>query len=76
MITLRRNWGSHPVVIRVLAYDPNTGQASVVFRDRDKTEFLETVPLEELEALDEDRQYVDVAEEVRLRAEVILKDRR
>lgn len=63
-ITLRLAVGSFMVVSKVYAFDPAERRASV----RLKTEYgylLETVSLDELEALDADRNLLDVESIVR-----------
>ena len=71
MITLQANWGSYPVVVRVYTFDPFDFTAHVRYRYSDRTERDDTVSLDELQALDERRHYVDVEEVVRQRAERI-----
>lgn len=55
-ITLRTNWGSHRVVVGVDGYDAIGGIVFVRFEDY--PDEVERVPLDQLEALDADRQYV------------------
>lgn len=70
-VTIRANWGSHPTVIRVFAYDPKTGVVLVLWRyERDGLQIGEAM-FHELEALDENRTFQDLDKHLRMRAEYI-----
>lgn len=72
-MTLQANYGSHQRVQRVFAFDPASGTASVLWRNRfDGSESIETVSLGELEAIDRDGRYGDVRTEVQKRAVYVL----
>ena len=56
---LRMNYGSRAVIKKVYAYDPNTKTASVLLSYSGLSR-IDTVSLEELEALDENGNYLNV----------------
>lgn len=67
-ITLRRPDGSHPEVAKVFAYDPRAGVALVLLK-YDGSFCLDKVCVKtELEAIDEDRKFIDHAAVVAMRA--------
>ena len=72
-VTISANWGSRPVAKRVLSFDPNAGYASVLYRYMDGTEATDTVPLSELEALEENRCFVDLKTALLRRAEHVIQ---
>jgi hypothetical protein len=71
---IRANWGSMPIVQRVLSYDESAGYASVLFRYCDGATATDTVPLRELEALDNltSRKFVDLKSALKRRAEHLI----
>jgi hypothetical protein len=69
-IILRQNWGSYRIVRRVFAYDPR-GTACVLLVSGDATD-LEMVNVSELEAVDENNNFVDVHDELMKRARFVL----
>lgn len=68
-ITLRRNDGSYPEVVKVFAYDPRAGIVLVLLKYVDGALCLDKLSvLTELEAIDERRQYIDPVAIVTMRA--------
>lgn len=68
-VTIRANWGSHPTVIRVFAYDAESGVALVLWKyERDGLQIGATT-FHELEALDENLTFQDLDKHLRMRAE-------
>lgn len=77
-VILRHNRGTFRKVEAVFAFDPDNGNALVLLvggdgdPDADADKCLSEVTVNELEALDEKRQYVSVAEQLKKRADFIL----
>ena len=73
-ITLRANWGSHPTVEKVFAYDPTEGISLVLLKYADHQAIRE-IPDNELEAIQDDpeRTFVTVDTVLRRLAEFILE---
>lgn len=71
-VALRLNFGSHPAVARVYAYDPATGDVLALVDYTDGGKRLAQVSTGELEALKADDTYGDVDAELRRRASHII----
>lgn len=69
-ITLRSPFGSHPEVTKVFAYDPRSAIALVLFKYQPCDDLcLDKVSvLTELEAIDEQRNFIDQVAVVTMRA--------
>jgi hypothetical protein len=67
-ITLRANWGSYCKVKRIFAFDSTSQTVSVLFESPYTGFSIDTIPLSELEAIDESGRYVDTLEQVQRRA--------
>lgn len=72
-MTVRKNWGTHPEVIRVFAYDQISGIVLCLLKHRDATKALAEVPFKELEAIDKDGKFHDLNTELTFRADYVLR---
>lgn len=72
-ITVRKNWGSMPEVIRVFAYDQSTGDVLCLLKFKDAPKAIEQVPFKELEAIDPNGKFHDLNTELTFRAEYLLR---
>lgn len=70
-VTIRQNFGSFPVLIRVFAYDPSLGTVLARVKYPDNSTGICQYAQTELEAVDENRTYQDLKEHLRKRAEFI-----
>ncbi|WP_439624029.1 hypothetical protein [Gemmata sp.] len=75
-VILQCNYGSHPEVVRVYAFDQSVGVALVKMRFHDGEEFISRMDLHELQAIHDDPQgtFADVRTALVLRAEELLHD--